>query len=152
MFRELENVDWQKIMKYGQTRDEMIKKFNESIWRRFDRSFPVIKVRTSSRDPVFMSPLVTHLLQKRKKAVAASDEDSIFRLQNQINTLIRANQQNAVQCENQNHKIGRKKWWNNVNNITGRKRKKKTPNSSLIEPDEINAYLQNTNTDPNYCI
>ena len=51
-----------------------------------------MKVRTSSRDPPFMSPLVKYLLKKRKKAIGVGDEESTFRLQNQIKTLIRANQ------------------------------------------------------------
>ena len=96
-----------------------------------------------------MSPLVKHLLQKRKKAVARRDEENTLRLQNQINTLIRANQLNAVQCENRTQKTGTKKWWENVNNITGRK-DKNLPISALIDPNEINTYFQNINIDPNY--
>ncbi len=150
MRKELENVDWSKITEYDQAPDEMIKQLYESLWPRFENNFPLIKVRTSSRDPPFMSPLVKHLLKKRKKAVGVGDEESTFRLQNQINTLIRANQLNAVQNENQNHKTGTKKWWNNVNNITGRKEKNSSPVSSLIDPNVINAYFQTINTDPNY--
>ena len=41
-----------RMMEYGQTPNEMIKILYESIWPRFDSSFPLIKVRTSSRDPV----------------------------------------------------------------------------------------------------
>ena len=149
MLRELENVDWSKITEYDQAPDEMIKQLYESLWPRFENNFPLIKVRTSSRDPPFMSPLVKHLLKKRKKAVGVGDEESTFRLQNQINTLIRANQLNAVQNENHN-KTGTKKWWNNVNNITGRKEKNSAPVSSLIDPNVINAYFQTINTDPNY--
>ena len=110
MFKELETVDWKKIMEYGQTPDQMIKTLYECIWPRFESCFPLIKVRTSSRDPVFMSPLVKHLLQKVKKAVARRDEETTLRLQNQINTSIRANQLNAVQCENRIQKTGTKKW------------------------------------------
>jgi hypothetical protein len=76
-----------------------------------------------------MSPLVKHLLQKRKKAMTTSDEESIFRLQNQINT----NSRKPTECS---------PMWNNVNNITGRKREN-TPISSLIKQDEIHAYFQN---------
>ena len=108
MFKELETVDWQKIMEYGQTPDEMIKTLYECIWPRFENCFPLIKVRTSSRDPVFMSPLVKHLLQKRKKVVARRDEETTIRLQNQINTLIRENQLNAVQRENRTKKLARR--------------------------------------------
>ena len=88
MLRELENVDWSKITKYYQAPDEMIKQLYESLWPRFENNFPLIKVRTSLRDPLFMSPLVKYLLKKRKKAVGVGDEKSTFRLQNQINTLI----------------------------------------------------------------
>ena len=56
---------------------------------------------------------------------------------------------NAVQCENRTQKTGTKKWWKNVNNITGRK-DKNLPISSLMDPNEINTYFQNINIDPNY--
>ena len=131
MFKELETVDWQKIMEYGQTPDEMINTLYECIWPRFESCFPLIKVRISSRDPVFMSSLVKHLLQKRKKAVTRRDEETTLRLQNPINTLIWANQLNAVQCENRTQK-----WWKNVTNITERK-DKNLPISSLIEPKHL---------------
>ena len=88
-------------------------------------------------------------MKKRKQAVARRDEETALRLQNQINTLIRANQLNAVQCENRTQKTGTKKWWKNVNNITGKKGKN-LPISSLIEPNEINTFFQNINIDPNY--
>ena len=81
--------------------------------------------------------------------MARRDERTTLCLQNQINTLIRANQLNAVQCENQTQKTGTKKWWENVNNITGRK-DKNLPISSLIEPNEIYTYFLNINIDPNY--
>ena len=148
MFKELETVDWQKMMEYGQTPDQMIQTLYECIWPRFESCFPLIKVRISLRDQVFMSPLVKHLLQKNK-AAARRDERTTLCLQNQINTLIGTNQLNAVQCENQTQKTGTKKWWENVNNITGRK-DKNLPISSLIEPNEIYTYFLNINIDPNY--
>ena len=61
--------------------------------------------------------------------MTTSDEESIFRLQNQINT----NSRKPTECS---------PMWNNVNNITGRKREN-TPISSLIKQDEIHAYFQN---------
>ena len=62
MFKELEPVDWQKIMEYGQTPDQMIKV------------------------PVFMSLLVKHLLQKRKKAVARRDHSLLTKSNQHINS------------------------------------------------------------------
>jgi predicted ATP-binding protein involved in virulence len=46
-----------------------------------------------------MSPLVKHLLKKRKQAMRTNDEETITRLQNQINRLIHSNQVNAVKNE-----------------------------------------------------
>ena len=68
MFRELESVDWDMITSNCDNLDEMIIKFYEIVWPKFDKCFPVIKVRTSSRDSPFMSPLVKHLLKQRRKA------------------------------------------------------------------------------------
>jgi hypothetical protein len=46
-----------------------------------------------------------------------NDEETITRLQNQINRLVYSNQVNAVK----NEKNGSKKWWSKVNSMTGRK-------------------------------
>ena len=63
----------------------MASQFYEIIWPKFEACFPLKKVRSSSRDPPFMSPLVKYLLKKRKQAMRRNDEESITRLQNQIN-------------------------------------------------------------------
>lgn len=149
MLRELETLDWNMITADGQTPDEMIKKFYEMIWPIFQKCFPLIKVRTSSRDPLFMSPIVKHLLKQRKKAIRNSDTESNVRLQEQINKLIRDNQLNAVKHEMNNQKAGTKRWWSNVNSITSRKSRDVSV-SALIDPCEINVYFQGINTDPNY--
>jgi hypothetical protein len=69
------------ITKDGQTPDEMTLKFYETMWLKFEKCFPLIKVRTSSRDPPFMSPLVKHLLKQMKRAIQKSDSESHARLQ-----------------------------------------------------------------------
>ncbi len=68
--------------------DEITLKFYEIIWPKFDKSFPLIKVRTSSRDPPFMSPLVNHLLNQRKRAIQNGNTEANTRLQEKINKLI----------------------------------------------------------------
>ena len=74
-----------------------------------------------------------------------NDEESITRLQSQINRLISSNQVNAVKSE----KHGSKKWWKKVNDMTGRIGNI-LPISSIIDPDVINTYFQSINTDPEY--
>ena len=110
-------LDWTKIINEELSSDEMATQFYETLWPKFETCFPLIKVRSSSREPPFMSPLVKHLLKKRKQATRTNDEETITRLQNQINRLIHSNQVNAVK----NEKNGSKKWWSKVNSMTGRK-------------------------------
>ena len=122
----------------------MTMKFYEMIWPIFEKCFPLIKVRTSSRDPSFMSPLVKHLLKQRKRATQKGDSESHVRIQDQINKLIRENQLNAVKQENKNRKTGSKQWWSNVNSITERNKRSV---SAAFDPSEINVYFQSINWD-----
>ena len=59
--------------------------------------------------------------------------------------LIDTSQVNAVKSE----KHGSKKWWNKVNNMTGRTGNS-LPISPIIDPTVINTYSQSINTDPEY--
>jgi hypothetical protein len=121
MWRELEDVDWNDICKEEQSVDEMVEKLYNSIWPKFEKSFPMIKVCTSTRDPPFRSPLVRHLLKQRKRAIKARNSEANTRLQGRINYLIRKNQLKAVRNENRKYKSGSKAWWSNINKITGKK-------------------------------
>ena len=73
MMRELEHVDWDVITSREKTSDEMVNTFYEIIYPLFEKCFPRIRVKLSSRDPPFISPLVKHLLNLRKKATAKHD-------------------------------------------------------------------------------
>ena len=150
MFRELESVDWDMITSNCDNLDEMIIKFYEIVWPKFDKCFTLIKIRTSSPDSPFMSPLVKHLLKQRRKAIRKRNTEATLRLTDQINKLIRDHQLNAVKHEFGSQKAGWNRWWSNINSITSRKMKEHTSVSAFIDPRDINAYFQSVNTDPNY--
>ena len=145
MFTDLDSVDWNKIMNEESSSNEMVTQFYDILWPKFETCFPLIKVRSSSRDPPFMSPLIKHLLKKRRQAMRTGDEETNTRLRNQVNRLIHSNLVNAVK----NEKDGSKKWWSKVNSMTGRKGNN-LPVSSVIEPSVINTYFQGINTDIEY--
>ena len=112
----------------------------------YNDCFPLIAVKTSSRDPPYMSPLVKHLCKIRNKN-AKTDSDLIRATRRgEINDLICKNQINAVRNENRKHYRGSKGWWDTVQIITGRKTQG-TLISKVINPDNINAYFQSINTD-----
>ena len=114
-------------------------KWLKNFMPKFEESFPMIKVRTSTRDPPFISPLVKHVLKQRKQAIKARDSEANTRIKTQINKLIRINQLKAVQNEYRKCKSGAKDWWSNIDKITGRN-DHKLPVTSFIDPNEINGF------------
>ena len=117
MKRELEAQDWSRIDDC-QDVNEAVLLLNNIISSAFNNCFPLIKVKLSTRDPPYMSPLVKHLCKIRKKNIQKGVNKQ---LQNKINTLIRQNMVRAVKNENRKNASGSKKWWDTVIKITGRK-------------------------------
>ena len=76
---------------------------NDRLWTMFDERFPLIRVKVSSKDPPFMSPLVKHLCNIRnKRSHTCSVAENITR-QGRINFLICWSQVNAVNNESKEH-------------------------------------------------
>lgn len=93
----LESYYWQESFSVLACELKCDELFN-TLWTMFYECFPLISVRTSSRDPPFISPLVKYLLkfrnrlQKRSKLLPVGLED-------RINHLVRENQGQAVKRE-----------------------------------------------------
>ena len=71
----------------------------------FNECFPLIKVKVSSRDPPYMSPLVKHLCTISNRNINRYGVVNAD-LQAKINYLIRYNQKQAVRNENKNMELG----------------------------------------------
>jgi hypothetical protein len=149
MENNLNNTDWESGIVKADDPCESVRLLNESLSRMFNECFPLIKIKVSSRDPPFMSPLVKHLCKIRNNNTRHHRQADNVALQERINNLIRENQIRAVNNDNNSKKAGSRDWWNTVNRITGRKNQS-IPVSSLIDPDIINSHFQTINTDANY--
>lgn len=147
MENKLKACDWSNIYA-AKNVEEAVLLLNKEIVSMFNESFPLIKIKSSTRDPPYMSPLVKHLCKIRNKQIHRGADT---KLQEKINQLIRENQIRAVSNENNKNmnKCGTKDWWNTVNKITGRGTTSHNI-SSIIDPNVINAYFQNINTDTQY--
>ena len=102
-----QKCDWSAIYKANNV-DEAITLLNDKIFSIFNECFPLIKVKVSTRDPPYMSPLVKHLCNKRNKQIKIGANPDI---QERINKLIRLNQVRSVNEENRKFKQGSRKWW-----------------------------------------
>ena len=127
----LQKCDWSSIYNTNDV-DKATTLLNDKISSIFSECFPLIKVKVSTRDPPYMSPLVKHLCNKRNKQIKIGVNPDI---QERINKLIRLNQIRSVNEENRKYNQGSRKWWDTLNRITGRK--VKANNLSLsINPDQ----------------
>ena len=116
MENKLKECDWSSVYNTSDV-DYAVTVLNELIVSLFNECFPLIRVKVSSRDPPFMSPLVKHLCKIRNRRIRRGIIDES---QERINKLIRDNQIRAVYDENSKYKYGTKGWWKTVNKITGR--------------------------------
>ena len=141
----LQKCDWSAIYKANNV-DEATTLLNDKIFSISNECFPLIKVKVSTHDPPYMSPLVKHLCNKRNKQIKIMANPDI---QERINKLIRLNQIRSVNEENRKFKQDSLKWWDTVNKITGR-RVNSNNLSFSIDPKVMNDHFHNINTDPHY--
>ena len=137
---KLELCDWSDILGLDDP-EECVRVLNDRLWIMFDESFPLIRVKVSSRDPPFMSPLVKHLCSIRNKRSNTCSVAKNITRQGRINSLISWNQVKAVNNESKEHARGSKGWWDIANTITNRKSQGISV-STVIRPDVINTYFQ----------
>ena len=148
MDKKMDQFDWERFTISDDPSDN-VRRLSETLSLMFSECFPVIKVRMSSRDPPYMSPLVKHLCKIRKKNTRSHRESENHVLQERINELIRAEQIRAVNERRSSYHTSLRRWWNTVNMITGRQTRN-VPVSATIDPKTINIYFQSINIDDQY--
>ena len=88
MERKLADFDWSSVSTNADL-CESVRLFNGTLMTMFNDCFPLKKVKVSSRDPPYMSPLVKHLCNIRNKNIRNFKSADNFILQERINKLIR---------------------------------------------------------------
>ena len=142
MRNKLRVYDWSTVYNCNIV-DEAVILLSDTIVAMFNECFPLIKVKVSTCDPPYMTPLLRHLCKIRNKQITRGANND---LQERINRLIRENHLRAVCDANRKYSQGSKGWWDTVNKITGRSTKSHSISSS-IDPHLINWYFQKINTD-----
>jgi hypothetical protein len=116
MEKRLKEYNWTSV-NITSDASEAVSILTDAIGGMYNDCFPLIKVKVSSRDPPYMTPLVKHLCNMRNRQIRMGISPE---LQEKINILIRENQIRAVKAENRKFKRGSKERWRTVNKITGR--------------------------------
>ena len=148
MLQKLQATDWSPVLAEDNI-NIAIDKFYCIVHEHFKNSFPSIRVRMSSKDPSFMSPLLKHLLSKRNKLLRKGMVQEAGLLQPRITQLIKENQLNLTKVNKQKHDMGSKSWWKVIDKLTGRVGSSMNL-SSLFNVNDINTHFQSINTDIKY--
>ena len=148
MLQKLQATDWSPVLAEDNI-NIAIDKFYCIVHEHFKNSFPSIRVRMSSKDPSFMSPLLKHLLSKRNKLLRKGMVQEAGLLQPRITQLIKENQLNLTKVNKQKHDMGSKSWWKVIDKLTGRVGSSMNL-SSLFNVNDINTHFQSIDTDISY--
>ena len=126
-----------------------IEKFYCIVHEEFNNSFPSIRVKMSSKDLSFMSPLLKHLLSERNKLLRKGIVQDAGFLQPRIAQLIKENQLNLTKVNKQKHDMGSRSLLEVIDKLTGRVGSSVNL-SSLFNVNDINSHFQSINTDISY--
>lgn len=140
MYCFIKGLDWNSLL-HNEDLTVAVDDFYSIISPSFDKIFPSRRVKVSSNDPVFVSPLVKLLLKKRRKFIRMGMFAEADSLQPRIDKLIHENQVSAVKTRNNKHEKTSSQWWQTVNTMTGRA-PKEIALSLLFSVEDTNKYFK----------
>ena len=98
--------------------DSAVKEFNRIVLSLMDIACPLRRVKMSSRDPPYMSPLLKYLLRKKHRMCPGPQ-------MREINARIHTEMLNSLRRKGL--RKGSKNWWDQVNYVAGRGRTPQLP-------------------------
>ena len=85
----------------------------DKIKKLMDKCMPIKYVRMSTRDPIWMTPLVKSLFRVKSR-ISLNNEERLRLINNRISEVISENRRNPRIM------IGSQRWWENVDSISQR--------------------------------
>ena len=111
-----------------------------------DRCMPFKMVRMSSRDPVWMTPLIKSLMREKSR-ITSKNTDRIGEINGRILEIINHNRRTLLSVP-----IRSGEWWKNVDCISQRRRKSVNVNLDKHLLVELNDYFANLCQDTSYVL
>ena len=124
----LDNQDFDYILEYTNV-DNALDELNRVLMVELNHYCPLKKVKMSTRDPFYITPLRKFLTKQKNRAYSLKKYQKAAELEAKIKKLIRHNLRNT-------NRTGSKHWWRVVNQTTGQT--KSDSATSDFTPDDIN--------------
>ena len=121
LYLALNEEDWSEVLS-GNNVDCVVNNMEKTIWTLMDKCMPLKSVRRSSRDPVWMTPLVKSML-RAKSRISCNNVERHKVITSRISEVISANRKNPRLG------IGSREWRKNVDLVSQRR------NSTFVNLD-----------------
>ena len=143
LYRALADESWDDILNSSDV-NLAVYNLERTIQMHMDRCMPFKMVCMSSRDPVWMTPLIK-LLMREKSRITPKNTDRIGEINWRILEIINHNRRTLLSVP-----VGSGEWWKNVDYISQRRRKSINVNLDRHLLVELNDYFANLCQDTSY--
>ena len=143
MYLKLVSENWDSVLNLNDV-EEAVNNLEAKIKHHMDECMPLWSVCMSSRDPVWMTPLVKSLMRVKSR-IAPSNKDRLAEVNRKISELISKNRRTLAKAP-----VGSREWWKHANNLSQRRSISANVTLDTKSLEELNDYFADLCTDDAY--
>ena len=143
LYLKLVSENWDSVLNLNDV-EEAVNNLEAKIKHHMDECMPLRSVRMSSRDPVWMTPLVKSL-KRVKSRIAPSNKDRLAEVNRKISELISKNRRTLAKAP-----VGSREWWKHADNLSQRRSISANVTLDTKSLEELNDYFADLCTDDAY--
>ena len=143
MYLKLVSENWDSVLNLNDV-EEAVNNLEAKIKHHMDECMPLRSVRMSSRDPVWMTPLVKSLMRVKSR-IAPSNKDQLAEVNRKISELISKNRRTLAKAP-----VRSREWWKHVDNLSLRQHISANVTLDTKSLEELNDYFADLCTDDAY--
>ena len=143
LYLKLVSENWDSVLNLNDV-EEAVNNLEAKIKHHMDECMPLRSVCMSSRDPVWMTPLVKSLMRVKSR-IAPSNKDRLAEVNRKISELISKNRRTLAKAS-----VGSREWWKHVENLSQQRSISANVTLDTKSLEELNDYIVDLCTDDAY--
>ena len=143
LYLKLVSENWDSALNLNDV-EEAVNNLEAKIKHHMDECMPLRSVCMSSRDPVWMTPLVKSLMRVKSR-IAPSNKDQLAEVNRKISELISKNRRTLAKAP-----VRSREWWKHVDNLSLRRHISANMTLDTKSLEGLNDYFANLCTDDAY--
>ena len=142
-YLKLVSENWDSALNLNDV-EEAVNNLEAKIKHHMDECMPLWSVHMSSRDRVWMTPLVKSLMRVKSR-IAPSNKDRLAEVNRKISELISKNRRTLAKAP-----VGSREWWKHVDNLSQQRSISANVTLDTKSLEELNDYFADLCTDDAY--